>query len=176
MGVRSGVGPDDRAAAGRAGERDLKRSVDQARSVAQTIDERRQGLEDRLGQQRELLRQVQAIRPPKPPPVPVKVSLSAPVLPSLSLAPVGQGAKSAVAAAYALLGRDYRYGAEGPDTFDCSGLTRFTWRSAGVSLPHSAEAQFDSLPHVSPDASSRGPGVLRKAHPSPWGCTSGGAR
>jgi len=70
MGVRSGVGPDDRAAAGRAGERDLKRSVDQARSVAQTIDERRQGLEDRLGQQRELLRQVQAIRPPSRPPSP----------------------------------------------------------------------------------------------------------
>ncbi|HEY8201572.1 MAG TPA: NlpC/P60 family protein [Actinomycetota bacterium] len=131
---------------------DLKRTLDQARSVAQTIDERRRTLEDRLGRQRDLLRQIQAVRPPKPPPLPVKVSLSAPLLPSLSLPPVGQGAKAAVAAAYALLGRPYVYGAEGPATFDCSGLTRFTWRSAGMSLPHSAQAQYDSLPHVSPDA------------------------
>src|SRR5207249_3778721 len=130
---------------------DLKHTLDQARSVAQTIDERRGNLEDRLARQRDLLRQIQAIRPPKPPPLPVKVPLSAPLLPSLSLPPVGLGAKAAVAAAYALLGRPYVYGAEGPATFDCSGLTRFTWRSAGVSLPHSAEAQYDSLPHVSPD-------------------------
>lgn len=128
---------------------DLKRTLDQARSVAQTIDGRRQDLEDRLGRQQDLLKQIRAIRPPKPPPLPVKIPISAPVLPSLSLAPAAQSAKAAVAAAYALLGRAYHYGSEGPETFDCSGLTRYTWRSAGVSLPHSSQAQYGSLPKVS---------------------------
>lgn len=127
---------------------DLRRSLDQARSVAHTIDARREDLENRLGRQQDLLRQLRAIRPPEPPQLPVKVPVSAPVLPSLSLAPAAQSAKAAVATAYSLLGKPYRYGAGGPDAFDCSGFTRYTWRSAGVSLPHSSRAQYASLPHV----------------------------
>ncbi|HVF21224.1 MAG TPA: C40 family peptidase [Mycobacteriales bacterium] len=47
----------------------------------------------------------------------------------------------AVQAAHAQLGKPYRWGAEGPDSFDCSGLTMFVWAKAGVSLPHSSRAQ-----------------------------------
>jgi cell wall-associated NlpC family hydrolase len=139
-----------RQRAEQAGE-DLQRTLDQARSVAKTIDDRRQDLEDRLAKQQDLLKQIRAIQPPKPPPLPVKIPVSAPVLPSLSLAPAAQSAKAAVAAAYALLGKPYHYGAGGPDSFDCSGFTRFTWRSAGVALPHSSRAQYASLPHVPTD-------------------------
>ena len=51
--------------------------------------------------------------------------------------------------AYAQLGDPYVYGAAGPGSFDCSGLTMFSWAAAGVSLPHSSSAQYGSGPHVS---------------------------
>ena len=51
--------------------------------------------------------------------------------------------KGAKALAYAKkqLGEGYRYGAAGPNKWDCSGLTMKAWRSAGVKLPHSAAGQ-----------------------------------
>ncbi len=39
------------------------------------------------------------------------------------------------------LGKPYTWGATGPDTFDCSGLTQFVWRAAGVSTPRVAQDQ-----------------------------------
>jgi peptidoglycan DL-endopeptidase CwlO len=44
--------------------------------------------------------------------------------------------------AYAQLGKPYQWGATGPDSFDCSGLTMMAWAQAGVSLPHSSRAQI----------------------------------
>ena len=58
-------------------------------------------------------------------------------------------AQVAVDTARAQLGKPYVYAASGPDSFDCSGLTMYAWAAAGVSLPHNAEAQYLSLPHVS---------------------------
>jgi peptidoglycan DL-endopeptidase CwlO len=63
--------------------------------------------------------------------------------------PVRPGAMKAVQTAAAQIGDPYRWGAEGPDRFDCSGLTMYAWRAGGVSLPHSSRAQYSSLPHVS---------------------------
>lgn len=65
-------------------------------------------------------------------------------------------AATAVATAKAQLGDPYRYGAAGPDTFDCSGLTMYAWAAAGVGLPHSSRSQFASLPHVPMDALAPG--------------------
>ncbi|HEX5095306.1 MAG TPA: NlpC/P60 family protein [Acidimicrobiia bacterium] len=61
-------------------------------------------------------------------------------------------AQAAVDAAYGELGKPYRYAGDGPENFDCSGLTMFAWAAAGVSLPHSSRAQYAALPHVSIDA------------------------
>jgi peptidoglycan DL-endopeptidase CwlO len=50
--------------------------------------------------------------------------------------------------AQAQLGKWYEWGASGPDTFDCSGLTMRAWEAAGVSLPHLAAAQYADVAHV----------------------------
>jgi len=51
-----------------------------------------------------------------------------------------------VAQAKAHLGQAYVYGAAGPSAFDCSGLTSYVYRAAGVKvLAHSAEAQRESV-------------------------------
>ena len=47
-------------------------------------------------------------------------------------------------------GKPYVYGADGPDTFDCSGLTMYAYAAAGISLPHSSRAQFAIGKSVSP--------------------------
>ena len=39
------------------------------------------------------------------------------------------------------LGKQYVWGATGPDAFDCSGLTQFVWHQAGVDIPRVAAEQ-----------------------------------
>jgi cell wall-associated NlpC family hydrolase len=63
-------------------------------------------------------------------------------------APVSPGAAGAVEEARRQLGKPYRYGAAGPDSFDCSGLTMWAWGHAGRSLPHSAAAQYSATTRV----------------------------
>ena len=48
----------------------------------------------------------------------------------------------ALNAAITQLGKAYRWGAEGPDSFDCSGLTSWAFSSAGVTLPRTSFSQF----------------------------------
>ena len=62
--------------------------------------------------------------------------------------PSGAGASLAVAWAQRELGKPYVYGAAGPDSFDCSGLTMYVWGKAGASLPHSAAGQWDDTVRV----------------------------
>ncbi len=45
----------------------------------------------------------------------------------------------------------YVWGSEGPNTFDCSGLMVASYRSIGISLPHSSRAQFSVGRPVSRD-------------------------
>jgi peptidoglycan DL-endopeptidase CwlO len=43
--------------------------------------------------------------------------------------------------ACAQIGDPYQWGADGPDSFDCSGLTMQAWARGGISLPHSSRMQ-----------------------------------
>lgn len=47
-----------------------------------------------------------------------------------------------VAAAQRLLGDPYKYGATGPDSFDCSGLVQYVFRQSGITLPRTSEEQY----------------------------------
>jgi cell wall-associated NlpC family hydrolase len=69
---------------------------------------------------------------------------SAPVDPPPANVPVSGRAGVAVAAAKAQLGKPYVWAADGPGSFDCSGLTMYAWGRAGVSLPHSSGMQINS--------------------------------
>ncbi|TXS61983.1 MULTISPECIES: C40 family peptidase [unclassified Streptomyces] len=50
-------------------------------------------------------------------------------------------AGAAFAAAQGMIGRPYVYGATGPSSFDCSGLTSWAYAQAGVSIPRTSESQ-----------------------------------
>jgi hypothetical protein len=77
-----------------------------------------------------------------------------PNLPTIGLpgpAPVaGDDARAARAVTFALRqrGKPYRWGAQGPHAFDCSGLTWAAWRAAGVTIPRTAAGQLAGLPRV----------------------------
>ncbi|AZM90684.1 C40 family peptidase [Streptomyces sp. W1SF4] len=60
-------------------------------------------------------------------------------------------AARAVAFAYGAIGRPYVWGATGPGSYDCSGLTQAAWRAAGVSLPRTTYTQINAGRRVSRD-------------------------
>ncbi|MFI5692893.1 NlpC/P60 family protein [Kribbella sp. NPDC051586] len=55
--------------------------------------------------------------------------------------PASGRAATAVNAALSQLGDPYVWGADGPSSYDCSGLMMYAWGKAGVSLSHSSKAQ-----------------------------------
>ncbi|WP_328322468.1 NlpC/P60 family protein [Kribbella sp. NBC_00382] len=63
--------------------------------------------------------------------------------------PASGRAAAAVEAAMNQLGDSYVWGADGPSSFDCSGLTMYAWGKAGVSLSHSSKAQYGEGRHIS---------------------------
>ncbi len=56
-------------------------------------------------------------------------------------AAVSSAAQAAVDTALAQVGDRYVYGATGPNSFDCSGLTGFAYKAAGISIPRTSKAQ-----------------------------------
>ncbi|MGY1773367.1 NlpC/P60 family protein [Blastococcus sp. SYSU D00813] len=65
------------------------------------------------------------------------------VAPAAVARPVANSAAAQVAVdtALAQVGDPYVWGAGGPNSFDCSGLTQYAYAAAGVSLPHSSRMQ-----------------------------------
>ncbi|MFJ7187263.1 C40 family peptidase [Streptomyces bacillaris] len=71
--------------------------------------------------------------------------------------PTRQGG-DAIAYAIEQIGKPYVWGAEGPDSFDCSGLTSQAWAAAGRPVPRTSQEQWKQLPKV--PVSSLRPGDL----------------
>jgi cell wall-associated NlpC family hydrolase len=72
---------------------------------------------------------------------PLPASASTAVAASASATAVSSAAQTAVNTALAQVGDRYVYGATGPNSFDCSGLTTFSYNAAGISLPRTSKAQ-----------------------------------
>ncbi|MFI1418337.1 NlpC/P60 family protein [Streptomyces sp. NPDC020731] len=53
-------------------------------------------------------------------------------------------AEKALAFARAQIGKPYVWGATGPGSYDCSGLTQAAWKAAGVTLPRTTYDQVDA--------------------------------
>ncbi|MEU5438637.1 NlpC/P60 family protein [Streptomyces sp. NPDC020719] len=66
--------------------------------------------------------------------------------------------KRAVKFATDQIGKPYEWGAEGPRTYDCSGLTSQAWLAAGQGIPRTSQEQWAQLRHV--DIKDMRPGDL----------------
>ncbi|MDI9887178.1 NlpC/P60 family protein [Streptomyces sp. HNM0645] len=66
--------------------------------------------------------------------------------------------KAAVAFATEQIGKPYVWGAEGPGSYDCSGLTSQAWAAAGRGIPRTSQEQWRLLPRV--DIKEMRPGDL----------------
>ncbi|MEV6966760.1 NlpC/P60 family protein [Hamadaea sp. NPDC051192] len=72
----------------------------------------------------------------------LRIGVCPPVLP-------GGARATAVKKACALIGKPYVWGSEGPNSYDCSGLTKAAWAAAGKSLEHYTGAQWNESHYVS---------------------------
>jgi cell wall-associated NlpC family hydrolase len=75
----------------------------------------------------------------------------------------------AIAYAKAQLGKPYRWGAAGPSSFDCSGLTLQAWARGGKSLPHYSVAQFSQSTRVSMEDARPGDLLFWSSNGAPSG-------
>ncbi|SCL46368.1 Cell wall-associated hydrolase, NlpC family [Micromonospora yangpuensis] len=56
---------------------------------------------------------------------------------------VNEAARVAIRTACAQVGKPYVFGSTGPNSFDCSGLTQYAYKAAGISLTHFTGAQWN---------------------------------
>ncbi|WP_327429771.1 C40 family peptidase [Streptomyces sp. NBC_01236] len=83
--------------------------------------------------------------------------LSSGVLAEINSKASEQG-KKAVKYATDQIGKPYEWGAEGPGSYDCSGLTSQAWASAGHGIPRTSQEQWKQLTRV--DIKDMRPGDL----------------
>jgi cell wall-associated NlpC family hydrolase len=90
-------------------------------------------------------------------------------------APSSKGAK-ALAFAKKQIGDSYRFGATGPNSWDCSGLTSGAWKAAGVRLPRTSRAQYGSGKHIAKSDLRAGDLVFFYSGPSHVAIYAGGGK
>ena len=141
-----------------AGEqRALQALADQQRARVDDLGNQRTAIETRISQLEQMQGRASRSQPAGRSPTSTQPRQPSP--PQVHPPSLGSnGAGAAVRFVYAQLGKPYRFGAEGPDSFDCSGLTKAAWASAGVGLPHSAAGQSDMMRRV--DRADLRPGDL----------------
>ncbi|HEX2043087.1 MAG TPA: NlpC/P60 family protein [Acidimicrobiales bacterium] len=155
--LRERLESEERAATRAASAADAaRRDAAEAESAAQARLSRVRGeMADLVAA--EAARRAAAAAPPAPAPrprpapltpVPTAARPSALSNPSTPPPPAARGAAAAVAEAQRQIGKPYKWGGAGPDSFDCSGLTQWAWKAGGVTLSHSALAQYRETTRV----------------------------
>jgi cell wall-associated NlpC family hydrolase len=116
----------------------LERLIDDQEELAARLERERADYLTALAAQRAALEQAREGAASSPPP------------PSSYVPPPnGSAAEIAVQAAYSIVGTPYVWGSANPSVgLDCSGVTVYAWGQAGVSLPHSAQAQYSMFPRI----------------------------
>jgi cell wall-associated NlpC family hydrolase len=114
-------------------------ATDAAAKLTNDIAQHKQDLQGQIAQVRAALNRLSAAQ---------KSSLIGNA--SCGSANLGSGAAAtALQAALSKCGAPYVWGASGPSSFDCSGLTMWAFGKAGIDLPHSAAAQYQQGSSVS---------------------------
>ena len=130
-----------------------RRQEELARQRAEQRRQEREQAQQRAEQRRQQREQRRQQHQQTPAPVPTPAPAPAPIpVPPVDPTPPpanGSAAQQAISFAYAQLGDPYVWGAAGPDSWDCSGLTMGAWASAGVYLPHYSVAQYDATTPIS---------------------------
>jgi cell wall-associated NlpC family hydrolase len=100
-----------------------------------------------------------ATMPPPPPAYPFQYGFA----PQPMWGPAA-GAAQAVAFAQSRIGTPYCWGGNGPNCYDCSGLTRAAWIAGGRMIPRTSEAQLAALTPVAPPLVQPGDILWRPGH------------
>ncbi len=126
------VGEADRAQADAAAAvARAQAAVAEAASAEQQLGERKRDADARIATAEHLLR---ALSPSE------RRDRNGPTVSAPAITGTGIGV-AALRAAASQLGKPYRWGAEGPGSYDCSGLTSYAFARAGVTLPRSSSQQ-----------------------------------
>lgn len=128
----SKVGDADRAqSAAAAAVGRAQAAADQATQAEQDLAARKRDAEIRISQAEQMLR---GLTPAE------RRARNGPVVDAPAIFGAGIGV-AALRAAATQLGKPYVWGAEGPGSYDCSGLTSWAFARAGVTLPRSSSQQ-----------------------------------
>ncbi|MGZ5352145.1 MAG: NlpC/P60 family protein [Actinomycetota bacterium] len=141
---------------------DLKAAADERRAVLGEIDAKRDEIQSRVEEARELFEELdqefqeaQAAAAAAAARAAERAEESSTTGTMVDVSPIpappapNANVQAVLDAAYSVIGTPYQWGGSSPETgFDCSGFTMWSWAHAGVSLPHSSAAQYSALPHV----------------------------
>jgi cell wall-associated NlpC family hydrolase len=126
-----------------------RQRAEHRRELREQAEQRRDHLRE-LRQQRRERHQHDTTNTPAPtPPAPPPPAPAPPPVDPTPPPPDASSAQVAIDFARDQLGEPYVWGAAGPDSWDCSGLTMGAWAAAGVSLPHYSVAQYAATTPVS---------------------------
>ncbi len=156
LGLRQEALAEQRSAAGAAVAEAAagRQAAADAEAAQRAVLARVQGeLAELVAQETAARERAQAAAAPAPARAPARTPAAAAPATAAAPAPATANAASdkgaiAVAEARRQIGKPYRWGGAGPDSFDCSGLTAWAWKAAGVYLPHSAYLQYVNTPRV----------------------------
>lgn len=85
-------------------------------------------------------------------------------------------AATAVDFALAQIGKPYVWGATGPSSYDCSGLTSAAWAAAGHPIPRTSQAQWQGLTRVSRTSAQAGDLIIYYSDATHVGMYIGGGQ